>query len=318
MTLSVAKLGHVAAQTTDLDRSVWFFRDVLGMQEVGRDEETVYLRGLRDWEHHTLSLRAGSESGIDHIGWRTHSAADLEAYADLLAEQGLDVRRHEAGSEPGVGERLRFETPNGHPFELYWDVDKPRAPKERRSKLRNRVYSAAVANPIAPQRIDHVHVQDPRPDGHAEWLRETFGMSDNELFEGEDGRLWGWWMSVTPLPHDIGVHRREDIDHPRFHHVSFHVDALHNLWDAADILREHGISPDGGPGRHAITKADFLYVIDPGSDLRIELFAGPGYLNFEPDWEPIVWTREMIGTEGDHQWIGTQYSSRASPYLHNQ
>ena len=37
----------------------------------------------------------------------------------------------------------------------------------------------------------------------------------------------------------------------------------------------------------------YIYVIDPGSGVRLEIFTN-GYLIFEPDWEPIRWTLDEM------------------------
>lgn len=298
----IAKLGHVAAYTPDLEESLWFFEDVLGFKVTERVDDTAYLRGMRDWEHHTLSLTEGG-TGIDHVAFRTRTPEAVDELAAQFEADGADVTRVEAGEERGQGEAVRVER-FGHQYEFYYDVEKPQAPEGKRSKLHNRNYSEAEGNRIAPRRIDHCHVQDDVSPEHAAWLQETLGFQVNERFRAEDGEFWGWWLSVTALPHDIAIHREAPGTDPAFHHVSYHLDSFQDLWEAADILAEHGIAPDGGPGRHAITRADFLYVSDPASGLRVEFFAGPGYLNFEPDWEPIEWTADEIGGATDHQWIG--------------
>jgi len=299
----IAKLGHVAAQTPDLDESIWFFRDVMGFQLTEREGHTAYFRGMRDWEHHTLSITETGSTGVDHIAFRTVSPEALEEIATSLEADGDDVTRVPAGEETGQGEAIRVEK-FGHPYEFYYDVEKPDAPEGKRSKLKNRVYGEQHGNRIAPRRIDHAHVQDCVSPEHAAWLQEDLGFQINEQYRTNDDRLWGWWLSVTPLPHDFAIHRLAEGEPPMFDHVSYHVDSLQDLWTAADILAEHGLAPDGGPGKHAITRADFLYVSDPASGVTIELFAGPGYLNFEPDWEPIEWTEDEIGGETSHQWIG--------------
>ncbi len=303
VTAPVAKLGHVATHTPDLDESVWFFRDVLGLKLVERTDGVAYLRGLRDWEHHTLSVIESGQTGVDHIAFRTTSREALDELAEGFGADGEDVTYVDEGEEAGQGEAVRVDK-FGHPYEFYYDVEKPNPPKEERSRLRNRVYSESAGNRVSPRRIDHAHVQDGRSPAHAAWLQEELGFGVNEQYRMNDGELWGWWFSVTPLPHDFAVHRLEAGADPMFDHLSYHVDSLQDLWKAADVLAEHGIEPDGGPGKHAITSADFLYVSDPASELCIELFAGPGYLNFEPDWEPIEWTEDEIGGETSHQWIG--------------
>jgi len=102
----------------------------------------------------------------------------------------------------------------------------------------------------------------------------------------------GGWMSVTPLVHDIAVMAAPHAPtSARFHHVAYWLDNAQDVLRACDILREYGIIPDQGPGKHGVSQALFTYVKDPGSGHRVELFSN-GYLIFEPDWEPIEWTED--------------------------
>jgi len=299
----IAKLGHVATHTTDLDESVWFFRDVLGLKLTEREDGVAYFRGLRDWEHHTLAVIDSGQTGVDHIAFRTKTAAAVDDLAESFEANGDDVTYVEAGEETGQGEAIRVEK-FGHPFEFYYDVEKPPAPEGERSRLKNRVYSEASGNRISPRRIDHAHVQDSVSPAHAEWLKDDLGFQLNEKYLTDDDETWGWWFSVTPLPHDFAIHRLEAGSDPMFDHLSYHLDSLNDLWEAGKVLAEHGIEPDAWPGKHAITSADYLYVTDPASGLCIEFFAGPGYLNFEPDWDPIEWHESEIGGETSHQFVG--------------
>ncbi|MFC6724643.1 VOC family protein [Halobium palmae] len=309
----LAKLGHVAFETPDLEESLWFFRDIMGLKVVEREDDTAYLCGLRDYEHHTMSLTEGNEGGVDHIAFRATDPESVETYASRMDELGLDVERVDAGTEAGVGESIRFETPVGYPLEIYYDVEKPKPSEGKRSKIRTRRYSPEYANRVYPQRIDHAHVQGPKATETADFFQDEFDFGLNEVYRSADGTDWGLWLAVTALPHDIAVHRLEE-DVREFHHISYHLDHLQDLWDAADILSENGVEIDAGPGKHAITNANYLYVKDPASDVRIELFAGPGYLNFEPDWETVVWQDE-IGSESDHQWFGEQYDEDGVPFV---
>jgi catechol 2,3-dioxygenase len=68
------------------------------------------------------------------------------------------------------------------------------------------------------------------------------------------------------------------------------VDNREDVLRAADIYLDHGIPIEFAPGKHAIAQGFFLYVHEPGGN-RIEV-ASSGYLIFDPDWEPIVWTQE--------------------------
>jgi catechol 2,3-dioxygenase len=308
----LAKLGHIAFETPDLDESIWFFRDLMGMKVVEREGDTAYLCALRDYEHHTMSLTEGDRGAVDDIGFRAQNPESVAEFAERFEELGRDVWWTDEGHEAGIGESVMFESEAGHRFEIYYEMDKPDIDGKQRSSIPMRRYSPEYANRVYPQRIDHTHVQDGNPEATARLFEEEFDMGLNEVFKSEDGTTWGWWYAKTPLPHDIAVHRLEE-EATEFHHIAYHLDHLQDLWDAADILSEHNVEIDGGPGKHAITNANYLYVKDPASGIRLELFAGPGYLNFEPDWDTVVWQQE-IGSEGDHQWFGTQYGEDGVPY----
>lgn len=79
----------------------------------------------------------------------------------------------------------------------------------------------------------------------------------------------------------------------------------------ADILAEHGYGLEYGPGRHGIGEPFFFsYVIEPGGN-RVELYSG-GYLNYEPDWQPVIW---KAGEQGSvNAWTVDQMGP--SSYLH--
>ena len=50
----VAQLVHVEILTPDPDGTLWFFKDLLGLQESGRGNGSVYLRAFEDLYHHCL------------------------------------------------------------------------------------------------------------------------------------------------------------------------------------------------------------------------------------------------------------------------
>ena len=59
----IAHLAHVEMLTPRPDESLRFFVDVMGMTETGRQDDSVYLRGWDDYEHHSLQLTASKTSG---------------------------------------------------------------------------------------------------------------------------------------------------------------------------------------------------------------------------------------------------------------
>ncbi|WP_144906717.1 VOC family protein [Halobellus captivus] len=299
----LAKLGHIALETPDLEESVWFFRDVLGLNEVERTDDTVYFRGQVDFEHHSLSLTQAAESGVNHIAYRTESPKDVGQFADHFEANGVDVTWVDSGTEAGQGEAVRFTVPHGHQFEIYYDIEKVETPKETRSRLRNRMHKATSR--VTPRHIDHVNILDRDAGETAAWLQDHLGFQLNEYFATPDDEYFRNWLTVATLPHDVAVGTTFVEEEPleRLHHVAYRVENIHHLFEAADELSENDIQIDGGPGQHAMTEGKFLYFRDPASDIRVELYTG-GYPVFDPDWEPIRWTEDDAGVAGDHQWIG--------------
>lgn len=313
MAPSIAKLGHTALITPDLEKSLWFWRDVIGLEEVSQDGETFYLRGWGEFEHHSLSLREGAETGVDHIGWRAGASEDVAAFADAFSSAGVEFEFVEGGTELGQGDAIRFVVPEGggHPFEIYFDVEKPLLPQERRSRLKNQT-GKPFAKGVSPRCIDHVNLWTANPEPVVKWAAQHMGFKTREFVQITDGPFMGAWMSVTSLVHDVAFMADPGQGVGRLHHIAYYLDNWQDVLRGIDILAEEGITLDLGPGRHGISQAFFSYLKDPGSGHRLELFSG-GYHIYDPDWEPIEWN------EGDLKegliWWGAEYAPGELPAM---
>lgn len=285
----IAKLGYVALVTADLEKSLYFFREVIGLEVTEEVDGVYYLRAWGDFQHHTLSLEQGDRGYVRHIGWRTKSKEDVLLFKNNLEQANVDVEFIEAWDTPGIGEAIRFKLPSQHTFELYFDITRPEVEEHRKSVLKNQTYKS-WAKGISPRRFDHVNIHTSTDvDQTYSFLENVLGFKMREFLRDDDGSVLAGWMSVTPLVHDVAVLSKPNLPTPaRLHHISYWTDDSQDILRAADILRENGIEFIG-PGKHGITQAMYLYVMDPGSGCRVELFTG-GYLIFEPDWEPIEWT----------------------------
>jgi catechol 2,3-dioxygenase len=310
MAPAVARLGHVALETPDLAESLYFFREAVGLEEVERSDGTVYLRAVDELDHHSLSLTEAGTAGIDHVGWQTAEPEHVDAFAERFESRGMGVTRIDGGTEPGQGDAIRFDAPNGHRFELYGEMAKPDPPADRRSKLRNRVYDPTGNNPIAPQRIDHVQIWDPNGKACADWIREELGFQVQEYYDDADGSRWGTFLSACEVKIDLAVvQSTAETDEPALHHVAYKVDSPNDLFAAHDAMNERGL-PTDGIGQHSISRGEFLYARDPVSTHRIEFNTG-SYLTLDPHWEPVAWQE---GDLEDRQWIGGIRSRERNTY----
>ncbi len=128
----IAKIGHVALQVADLERSVDFYVRVLGMEvsdAYGPDMMPggmVFLRFNPD--HHGIALvgaldgPAGAKE-LHHLAFEVGSLDEvLRARAHLKAagaQIDFDGRRR-AGCQFAV----EFRDPDGHRLEIYWGIDR--------------------------------------------------------------------------------------------------------------------------------------------------------------------------------------------------
>ena len=295
MGAALCKLAHVELVTPDIERSLWFFCDLLGLHEVERDGQRIYLRCFGELDHHSLTLREGP-SGVDHVAFRTAQAEHVEAFAKALALDGIAVQSVSAGDERGQGDAIRFIAPHLEvPFELFFAIERSRADDAHKSKLPS---NSARFRPCAPRRIDHINFSTALEEiGRSdEWLASRLGFHRRECVR-INGQLVGTWMSVTPQVHDVAVTVDREGRRSRLNHIAFTMEEFADTTRLADLLAEHDIAVDVAPGRHGITQGHFYYVRDPGSNHRVELFSG-GYLIFDPDWEPIEWDEASFSAYG--------------------
>ena len=79
----IAHLGSVELFTPEPEKSLWYFRDLLGMEPVHEAGASVYLRGYGDYATSTLKLTAAANAGVGCISWRAASPQALERRAKM-------------------------------------------------------------------------------------------------------------------------------------------------------------------------------------------------------------------------------------------
>lgn len=286
----VAHLGHVELLTPKPDESLWLFKEVLGMEEVARQGQSVYLRGWGDYDCTTFAITEAKQAGLGHTGWRMVSPKALERRAQALEDLGCG--RGWIDGDFGHGPAYRFVDPDGHPMELYYESVKYAAPEEFRSRCKNQP-QRYTGRGVCVERLDHVNLMCSDVTPNKQFLMDHLGFKLREHIVLDNGVEAGAWLSVTQLVHDIAYTRDFTGRRGRLHHAAFWLSNREDILRAADILTEHGVRIETGPAKHSITQAFFLYLFEPGGN-RIELFSG-GYLIFAPDWQPVTWSEQERG-----------------------
>jgi catechol 2,3-dioxygenase len=290
----ISQLAHVELQSPRPSESVEFFKRLLGFTETARAGQSVYLRAWGDAFHHSLVVTDGAVPGITHVGWRTAGEEQLQTAAQRIEAAGLG----EGWADPvtGHGRAYRYRTPGGHLDEIFWDVERYRAPDTQRSALPIRPQRQVFAG-AAPRQIDHVTLATPHMNEHIAFQRDVLGSRFMEctVMNVDDAEPFFAEVSNNEQGHDIGLIADRSGPGGRHHHVAFWFDQAVDVFRAADALLEAGVQIEFGPGRHGHGENTFLYFREPGG-FRIEFFSG-GYRNYQPDWERVRWLVDTGGID---------------------
>ncbi len=129
------QIGHVHLKVADLERSLGFWRDVLGFEVQARyGDQAVFISaggyhhhiGLNTWESRGGSPPPPGTTGLYHV-------AVLYPTRELLANAlrrllGAGIRL-DGASDHGVSEALYLRDPDGNGVELYWDRPREQWPR---------------------------------------------------------------------------------------------------------------------------------------------------------------------------------------------
>src|SRR5579859_530383 len=283
----VAHLGHVELLSPKPAESLWFFRDVLGMQEVARQGQSVYLRAWGEYERYSLKLTEAREAGVAHTAFRAMSPQALERRVREIEASGRG--RGWIDGDIGHGRAYHFTDPDGHLLELYYETEKYRAPEALRPALKNQP-QRYTDHGVGVRRLDHINFLGREPASNRLFLQERLGARLTEQIILDDGTESGVWLTFTNKTYDVVYTKDATGSMGRLHHIAYWVDSREEVLRAADIYLENDVYIEFAPGKHAIAQGFFLYAHEPGGN-RIEVASG-GYLIFDPDWEPIVWSQQ--------------------------
>jgi catechol-2,3-dioxygenase len=131
--MPITRLNHAVLYVRDLDRSVAFYRDVLGFRSIPMTPDgfsgAAFMQAPGSTNDHDLGLFAkGSQAGpstagrgtvgLYHLAWEVDTLDELERLATVLADNGALT----GTSDHGTTKSLYGRDPDGLEFEIAWII----------------------------------------------------------------------------------------------------------------------------------------------------------------------------------------------------
>jgi catechol 2,3-dioxygenase len=129
------RIGHVHLKVADLERSLAFYRDVLGFELTQRlGAQAAFLSaggyhhhlGLNTWESRGGSAPPPGSTGLYHVAIVYPTRGLLADALRRLQKAGVPI---EGASDHGVSEAIYLRDPDGNGVELYWDRPREQWPR---------------------------------------------------------------------------------------------------------------------------------------------------------------------------------------------
>lgn len=239
-----SKLGYIAINVSDLDRSAHFYEKMWGLQANGVDPDgTRYFRCSSD--HHDLVLHQGVP-GLKRVGWQMESERDLDLLAEALVKLGHRI--HEVGNAETQrlrqGRSIRFSDPyTNATHEYYAACQTEQAPwRPTLAKI---------------ERIGHLVLKAPQFREAVEFYTKVLNFRTSDAI----GDVVNFMRCFpNPLHHSLGLSNSPATG---LHHINFMVNEIDDIGTAIWRFNNNNVPVVRGPGRHPPSGSVFLYALDP-------------------------------------------------------
>jgi len=237
----IQALRSVALTVPDLAAAEAFYTDTWKLQVAARGEGVVYLRGSGS-DHHLLALHASAGTPtIRQVTLRARHADALAAIAQATVAAGGVVEQAAAASpEPAGGQALLIRDAEGRRIEIVHG-DERRPPDQ-------------PAPRDQPVRLAHAVLNCHAIAGTQAFFERALG------FALADRTRIMAFMNCDADHHSIAL---GDTDNDALNHVAFLMPTLDAVMRGGGRLKDAGLPPQWGPGRHGPGDNVFNYFVDP-------------------------------------------------------
>ena len=284
--MSIMRIGRAELRVLNLEESINYYTNIIGLELVGRSEGRAYLKAWDEYDHHSLVLQEADSPGLDHFAFKVQMKRILSITKDGSSNSVVQLngfpRELDLLREKRFALRCQQDTK--------WNFITTFNKWVRQTGTLNPHPFPDVASGMAPHRLDHVLLTGEDVKSVTRLFTEALGIFQSEKIETLDGEdMVGSFMHAqNGKPHDIAFIKGPD---NKLHHAAFKVDNWYDVLKAADLLARYDVPIEVSPTRHAITRAETTYFFDPSGN-RNEAYSG-GYITY-PDFPTITWTEDKI------------------------
>ena len=130
MQFQLRKIGHVVLNVTDLDASLRFYTQVLGLEVSDRYPDSMVPGGMVflrcNTDHHGVALVGGTRkserTSLNHFAFEVGSLDEVFRARAWLREHRVPIV-FEGRRRAGCQIAIEFEDPDGNNLEIYWNID---------------------------------------------------------------------------------------------------------------------------------------------------------------------------------------------------
>ncbi len=270
-------IGHFEQadlRVTDLGAASDFFINVMGLEEISRDENATYL-GCGYDNNVDLTLVKGG-TGVQRFTLRTGDGDDLDWATHRLSDAGVE---HEllTDAAPGQTNSLRFTLPEGHDMELVTVQD---------NRYREAYRQQPARHGVTPIDGDHINLSSSDRRALGQFMCDVLGARVSDLIVDEESGEWlNCWIRTSHVHHDVAAFPLR-AKGQSLHHYAFEYASLEHMAAALDAIAAAGHKIELGVSRHPVGANFYAYMWTPGGN-RIELSCGGSEVPAAA--EPRVW-----------------------------